>query len=128
VQSALSVSGVFELEPLRHAPFLAGDLALTAQSARRLSPVFMPRPSAPLVAVVGADESEEFIRQHQRLARAWGRRGVPVCESVPARHHMNVLHELAEPSARVHQLALGLLGLPLRATPAAPGPNLHRAR
>jgi arylformamidase len=128
VQAALSVSGVFDLEPLRHAPFLAGDLALTAQSARRLSPVFMPRPSAPLVAVVGADESEEFIRQHQRLARAWGRRGVPVCESVPARHHMNVLHELAEPSARVHQLALGLLGLPLRATPAAPGPNLHRAR
>ncbi len=127
-QSALSVSGVFELEPLRHAPFLAGDLALTAESAHRLSPVFMPRPAAPLVAVVGAEESEEFIRQHRRLARAWGRRGVPVCETVPGRHHMNVLHELAEPSARVHRLALWLLGLGGEPGPAPPGCNLHRRR
>jgi arylformamidase len=127
VQSALSVSGVFELEPLRHAPFLAGDLALTAASARRLSPVFMPRPTGPLLAVVGAEESEEFIRQHKRIARAWGRRGIPVCETVPGRHHMNVLQDLAEPSARTHQLALGLLGLPSQACPAAPGCSLHRA-
>jgi arylformamidase len=127
VQSALSVSGVFELDPLRRAPFLARDLALTAASARRLSPVFIPRPAGPLVAVVGADESEEFIRQHRRLARAWGRPGVPVCETVPGRHHMNVLHDLAEPSSRVHQSALELLGLPLPANRAAPGPSLHRA-
>jgi arylformamidase len=128
VQAALSVSGVFELEPLRHAPFPAADLALTAASARRLSPVSMPRPAGPLLAVVGADESEEFIRQHRRIARAWGRRGVPVCEAVPGRHHMDVLHELAEPSPRVHQLALELLGLPLRTAPAVPGRDLHRAR
>jgi arylformamidase len=36
---------------------------------------------------------------------------VPVCEEVPGRHHMNVLHELAEPSSRTHRLALQLLGL-----------------
>jgi arylformamidase len=128
VHSALSVSGVFELEPLRHAPFLAGDLALTAASARRLSPVLMQRPAGRLLALVGAEESEEFMRQHRRLARAWGRRTLPVCESVPGRHHMNVLHDLAEPSARTHQLALGLLGLPLPARPAPPGATLHRLR
>ena len=111
VQSALAVSGVFELEPLRHAPFLAPDLKLDAASARRLSPLFMPAPHGRLVAVVGADESEEFRRQNTAIAAAWGSRAVPVSEEVPGRHHMNVLHELAEPSSRTHRLALQLLGL-----------------
>ena len=36
---------------------------------------------------------------------------VPVSEQVPGRHHMNVLHELADPQARSHRLGLRLLGL-----------------
>ena len=111
VRAALAVSGVFELEPLRHAPFLASDLNLDAASARKLSPALMPAPRDRLVAVVGADESEEFLRQNAAIAAAWGSRAVPVCEEVPGRHHMNVLHELAEPSSRTHRLALQLLGL-----------------
>jgi AcrR family transcriptional regulator len=112
VQSALAVSGVFDLEPLRHAPFLAGDLNLSRSEARRLSPAGLPAPArGQLLAVVGGDESEEFLRQNRLIARAWGRPTVPVCESVPGRHHMNVLHDLAEPGRRVHALALGLLGL-----------------
>jgi arylformamidase len=112
VGSALAVSGVFDLEPLRHAPFLAPDLRLDAAAARRLSPARLPRPAGRrLYAVVGADESEEFLRQNRLIARAWGRGTVPVCESVPERHHMNVLHDLADPARRVHRLALELLGL-----------------
>jgi arylformamidase len=111
VHAALAVSGVFELEPLRHAPFLAADLNLDAGSARRLSPTLMPAPGGRLVAVVGADESEEFRRQNAAIAAAWGARAVPVCEEVPGRHHMNVLHELADPWSRTHRLALQLLGL-----------------
>jgi len=92
VKGALAVSGVFELEPLRHAPFLAADLALDAAAARRLSPALMPAPRGRLVAVVGAGESDEFKRQNAAIAAAWGPRAVPVCEEVPGRHHMNVLH------------------------------------
>ena len=113
VKSALAVSGVFELEPLRHAPFLAPELGLDAASALRLSPAAMPSPSPGrrLVAVVGGDESEEFLRQNERIAQAWGREVVTVCEQVPGRHHMSVLFALAEPAARTHRLALQLLGL-----------------
>jgi arylformamidase len=112
VKSALAVSGVFELEPLRHAPFLAPDLHLDAASALRLSPAAMPAPTfGRLVAVVGGDESEEFLRQNERIANAWGPDIVTVCERVPGRHHMNVLFALAEPAARTHRLALQLLGL-----------------
>jgi arylformamidase len=111
VKGAVSLSGVFDLEPLRHAPFLAPDLALNAQDAARLSPVHMPAPAGPLIALVGADESEEFLRQNRLIRKAWGAKAVPVCEAVPQRHHMNVLHDLADPSARAHRLTLDLLGL-----------------
>ncbi len=119
VKSALAVSGVFELEPLCHAPFLAPDLRLDEATARKLSPAAMPAPNGRLVAIVGADESEEFLRQNALIAEAWGARAVPVCEQVPGRHHMNVLHELADPSSRTHRLALQLLGLCARPNSAA---------
>ncbi|MEO5881454.1 MAG: alpha/beta hydrolase [Caldimonas sp.] len=111
VKGALALSGVFELEPLRHAPFLAPDLCLDAAAAGRLSPIALPAPERPLFALVGGNESEEFRRQTALIARAWGPRAVPVCEAVPGRNHMSVLRELAEPGSRTHRLALQLLGL-----------------
>jgi arylformamidase len=114
VRRALSVSGLFDLEPIRHAPFLQEDLRLTETSAARLSPVHFPPPSGTLYAVVGADESEEFLRQNRLLRDAWGSKSVPVCETVPGMHHLSVLTELADPGARLHALALDLLGLAKR--------------
>jgi len=111
VKGALSLSGVFELEPLRHAPFLAPDLKLDAAAAERLSPIALAAPKRPLFALVGGDESEEFLRQNTLIAETWGPASVPVCEAVPAKNHMSVLRELAEPDARTHRLALQLLGL-----------------
>ena len=109
VDAALSISGLYDLEPLRHAPFLADDLGLTAASAQRASPAAFPPPRRSLVAVVGADESEEFHRQSSLIASRWGDRVSTVV--VPGRHHMDVLHELAEPASIVHAHALRLLGL-----------------
>jgi len=111
VKGALALSGVFELEPLRHAPFLATDLQLDAAAAERLSPIALAAPKQPLFALVGGDESEEFLRQNALIAETWGPAAVPVCEAVPGRHHMSVLRELAEPGSRTHRLALQLLGL-----------------
>ena len=111
VAGALSISGVFEMEPLRHAPFLKDDLKLTASAVNRLSPARLPPPQGVLYATVGGEESEEFLRQNQLIRQAWGAQTVPVCESIPGTHHMNVLHDLADPQGRVHHLALKLLGL-----------------
>ncbi len=111
VKGALSISGLFELEPLRHAPFLAPDLKLTPASARRLSPALMPAPKhGRLAAVVGGDESEEFQRQNALIAQAWGARTVTACEAIPGFNHLTVLKEIARPGSRVHALALELLG------------------
>jgi arylformamidase len=109
VRSGLAVSGVFDLEPLRRTPFLQTDLRLTPSSVRRLSPQRMPAPRVPLLAVDGADESEEFHRQRTALQQTWGPEAVPVCESVPGANHFSVLDELVRPDTRLHQLARGLL-------------------
>lgn len=111
VKSALSISGLFELEPIRHTPFLAPDLRLTAASAMRLSPALMPAPQGTLAALVGGNESEEFLRQNALIRQAWGEAAVPVCEAVPGTHHLTVVHDLADAGTRLHRVARGLLGL-----------------
>lgn len=111
LHNALSISGVFDLEPLRHTPFLMADLQLTRASVRRLSPAGVEAPEGRLYATVGALESEEFLRQNRLIRNAWGERTVPVCEVVAGANHLDVLHQLCEPSARLHRLALDLLGL-----------------
>ena len=110
VKAALSISGIYELEPLRHAPFLAADLGLTAASALRASPAWMPAPSGRLAVVVGGDESEEFHRQAELIRANWGEK-VVASEIVAGRNHMDVLHELASPGSNTHQLALDLLDI-----------------
>jgi arylformamidase len=111
LRGALSISGLFELDPLRYTPFLRDDLRLTPASARALSPAAFPPPLIPLHAVVGADESEEFLRQNRLIRERWGGAAVPVCETIAGCNHFTVLHELAAPTSRVHELALQLLGL-----------------
>ncbi len=112
VKSALAISGLYELEPLQHAPFLAADLGLSAAQARRLSPALWPAPAnGRLATVVGGDESEEFRRQAALISSAWGA-AVVAAETIAGRNHMDVLHEIADPGSRTHALALELLGIP----------------
>jgi arylformamidase len=112
IASALSISGLFDLEPLRHVASVKDDLALTSASVKRLSPAFFPRPRhGRLYAVVGAQESEEFIRQNQLIRDAWGPTTVPVCEVLEGLEHFSVMTALADPAHRLHRLARELLGL-----------------
>jgi arylformamidase len=112
VRTAVPVSGLFELEPLRHAPFLAPDIGLTEAEAQRLSPAAMPAPRGKrLLAFVGEHESGEFHRQGRLIRRVWGRRVVDTLDIVPGCHHMSVLHALADPATRLHAAVRGALGL-----------------
>ena len=107
--SALSISGVFDMQPLRQTPFLKADLQLTEAMARRVSPAFFPAPRGQLTAVYGELESEEFARQSRLIQTRWGRSSVPVCEAVPGTNHFSVLNEFANPKSRLHQQALQML-------------------
>jgi arylformamidase len=108
----LAISGLFDLEPLRHTTILQPDLKLTPASVARLSPAFFPRPKAgKLYTTVGLDESSEFLRQNTLIRDVWGPTAVPVCETLPGKHHFSVLESLVDPEGRLHELALRLLGL-----------------
>lgn len=109
VKSALAISGLFDLDAVSRTPHLQADLRLTPAAVRRLSPAGFPPPAVPVLTVVGALESEEFLRQNALLRQSWGPLAVPVCEAIAGTHHLNVVDTLAEPGARLHELALDLL-------------------
>ncbi len=112
VRTALSISGLHELETLRHVPFLAADLRLTAADARRCSPAWMPAPAhGQCVCVAGGDESGEFVRQAHLLQQAWGRRRVPEVAILPGLNHFSILGDYARAGTPLHQRALQCLGL-----------------
>lgn len=111
VPRALAISGVYDLEPLRHTTLLQPDLKLTRESVARLSPAFFPRPRGSLIAVVGGAESDEFLRHNRLIRDVWGPTSVPVRETIPGANHFSVLHELVDPQSRLHALALQALDL-----------------
>lgn len=111
VKNAMSISGLYELEPIRQTPFLAGDLRLTPEQVAKASPARFPSPRAgTLYSLAGADESEEFLRQNRLIQQVWGRSRVPITEALPGLNHFSVLEALTQPEHRLHQLALKLLG------------------
>jgi arylformamidase len=112
VKNALSISGIHDLEPIMHAPFLQSTLKLTKQQVRQASPALLPPPArGELYAVAGGDESAEFLRQIELIRDAWGDARVPVCEALPGLNHFQTVEALAQPGTRLHQLAMKLLGV-----------------
>ena len=115
VNNVLSISGVFDLEPLRHTPSLQDVLRLTPEAVRMASPAWLPcvlpaeDERGVLLSVVGGNESGEFIRQAQLIRETWGELLVPICETLPGLDHFTVLDALVHPRHRLHKLALQLL-------------------
>lgn len=110
VRNALSISGLYDLDPIAHTPFLQPALRLTPHDALRASPACMPAPTRGLLyTVAGGNESAEFLRHNELIRDAWGKRTVPVCEALAGLNHFSVLDALAQPRHRLHQLAVQLL-------------------
>jgi len=109
VKGGLAVSGIYDLEPLRHAPFIQADLKLTAKRARLLSPVHLPPATGrPLYTAVGALESGEFKRQTALIGKAWPRNLVHEVR-MPGFHHLNVIEELANVASPLYDAALEMM-------------------
>ena len=108
VRNALSISGIFDLQPLCRTPFLKESLQLTEADALRASPALLPRPSGVLHAVAGGDESAEFLRQNPLIQKAWGKKTVPVAAALAGLNHFSVLDALVNPQHTLHRSALAL--------------------
>lgn len=110
VKHALSISGLYDLEPLRHAPNVKDSLKLTPTQVRKASPALLPTPSKRILySVAGGNESAEFLRHNQLIQTAWGKKTVPVSEALPGLNHFSVLDALVDPAHRLHELAQQLI-------------------
>lgn len=113
VKSALAISGLYELEPVRHT-YLNDALKLDAAAARRNSPaLFIRKGAAPLALAVGADETKEFLRQQRDFATALAKAGAAPSDAleIAGRHHFDVIHDLAAPGTALHALMRARMGL-----------------
>jgi arylformamidase len=110
ILSAYAISGVFDLRPLATIS-VNTDLKLTPQEAERMSPLFWDVDAGRcLDAVVGALESNEFLRQSKTIAEAWRQDEVDTrYEEIAGTNHFTVIEPLADPehamTRRVVELA-----------------------
>lgn len=112
VKGGCSISGVYDLEPLRLS-YHQAVLNLTPEMARRLTPLGdLPTRAGPMILAVGSEETEEFLRQQDKYAAAWRDAGLALqVVELPGRNHFTAVDALGETDhelfAAVSALVLG---------------------
>lgn len=92
VDAALAISGIFDLEPIRHC-YLQEKLQLTPEEAARQSPIHrLARAGKPISLIVGGDELPELRRQSADYAALRAAAGLPVAfAELPGFNHFSIL-------------------------------------
>ncbi len=108
VHAGVAISGLFDMEPLRHTPYLNADLRLTLDRVAPLSPLYMqPATDAPLITAVGGEESEEFKRHTREIGIAWAhnlREDVPL----PGANHFSACERFVDRGHRLFEATVEL--------------------
>lgn len=109
VDAALSISGVFDLEPVRYS-YLNDALRLTPDDIAPLSPIHrVSRTAKPIALVHGGAELPELRRQSHDYTAALAKAGRPCTARELAGHdHFSILEELATPGGAILPLLAGL--------------------
>ncbi len=97
IKGGCALSGIYDLEPVRLC-FINETLGLTADQARRNSPLHLPPPTdMPLILAAGGNETDEFQRQTADQAEAWGEL-MTDCRLImrPGHDHFTILGDLAD--------------------------------
>ena len=112
VRGATLLSGIYELEPLRHT-YVGEAMGLGIDDAARNSPVRHLRPGLPaLIVARGSTETEAFADQHSDLVSALVQLGAQVVDLVvPARNHFDLPLSLGDPADVLGRAVLAQMGL-----------------
>jgi len=105
VKAGMAISGIYDLEPIRHS-YLNAKLGLDEAMSRRNSPVMQSGGAMkPLSLVVGAAELPLLRRQTADFAAHSARFGLPVTyEEIPGADHFTIMNEIASPKGRITTL------------------------
>ena len=110
VRGGMAISGIFDLEPIRHS-YLNEKLKADEATSRRNSPMMMAGgPLKPLSLVVGSAELPLLRKQTADFAGHRARHGLPVTyEEIPGADHFTIMHEMLSPTGRITTLIRQLL-------------------
>ena len=105
VKAGLAISGIYDLEPIRHS-YLNEKLRLDGPMSRRNSPMMLPGGAAkPLSLVVGSAELPLLRKQTADFAGHRARYGLPVTyEEIPGADHFSIMTEMLSPQGRITTL------------------------
>jgi len=106
IKAGLLISGVYDLEPIRHS-YLNAKLNLDDGTIQRNSPIRNPGSvNKPLVIVAGSAELPLLRKQSADYAAHRAGYGLPVTyEEIPYANHFTMMNELASPSGRLTTMA-----------------------
>ena len=111
MQGGLSVSGIYDLDPIMRTPSINVDLHLTESDTLKLSPALMPPATkAPVYLSVGGREIGGFKEQHALLANQWS---AVIAGDIPCPddNHFTILNSFANPETELGKAALRMMGL-----------------
>lgn len=105
VRAGMAISGIYDLEPIRHS-YLNEKLRLDEAMSRRNSPMMMSEgPMKPLSLVVGSAELLQLRKQTADFAAHRASCGLPVTyEEIPGADHFTIMQEIASPTGRITTL------------------------
>jgi len=110
IKAGLLISGIYDLEPIRHS-YLNVKLGLDEAMSRRNSPMAQPSGiDKPIAVVVGSGELPLLRKQSADFAAHRAAYGLPVIyEEIPGANHFTMMDELASPTGRLTTLVRQLL-------------------
>jgi arylformamidase len=110
VKAGMAISGIYDLEPIRHS-YLNVKLGLDEAMSRRNSPMMQAGGvTKPLSLVAGSAELPLLRKQTADFAGHRARYGLPVSyEEIPGADHFTIMNELMSPTGRITTLIRQLL-------------------
>lgn len=107
VRTGIPISGLYDLEPLRHTS-INREARIDDTVSRRCSPLHLrPASAAPVLVVVGGAETAAFHEQAGRFADRWSASGARVEQYVePGADHFDVVNRLAEANGALFEKTL----------------------
>src|SRR6266568_8838361 len=110
VKAGMAISGIYDLEPIRHS-YLNVKLGLDEAMSRRNSPMMQAGGAMkPLSLVAGSSELPLLRKQTADFAGHRASFGLPVTyEEIPGADHFTIMNELMSPTGRITTLIRQLL-------------------
>jgi arylformamidase len=108
VKAGLAISGIFDLEPIRHS-YLNAKLGLDQAMSERNSPIKQTGSNKPISLVVGNAELGLLRQQTADFSAHRSKHGLPVnYEEIADANHFTIMNAMASPTGRITTLIRNL--------------------